>query len=151
MRITCKNCGGQHPTYECKRTAKNTAPVRAGGPDQVSPERGTVKSSAASRKDVSAFSETVRTDKAAEPLSGYTSLAGTQDLPADTYPLLSPIVAFAGEGFSTLAGTVLDKDRQPKFDKAAWMRARMPEYMRQYRAEVKSGLRVPKPRTDVPS
>lgn len=33
-----------------------------------------------------------------------------------------------------------------KFDKAQWMRAAMPAYMRKYRAEVKAGIRVPKPR-----
>lgn len=34
----------------------------------------------------------------------------------------------------------------PKFDKASWMREHMPAYMRRYRAEVKAGIRIPKPR-----
>lgn len=61
MRITCPNCGGAHPAWDCRRPAtKSTAArkdVRGSAPHQQPTERG-------------------------EP--GLRNLAGTQALPVDT-------------------------------------------------------------------
>lgn len=85
------------------------------------------KKSTASRKDVNQVVGSDGFRKASDPSNaagGKALIAGTQALPVDTNP----------------AGA------EAKFDKAAWMREHMPAYMRKYRAEVKAGTRVPKPR-----
>lgn len=84
------------------------------------------------------------------PTVQHYGLAGTQALPVDTNsePLTLPV----GEKqprTSQPQGT-RNEGMPTKFDKKAWMRENMPSYMRQYRAEVKAGTRIPKTRASTP-
>lgn len=131
----CEKCGGMHwRTAPCVQSKKSTA----------------------ARKDVQREIDVSGSGESSTAHPVRKRGAGTQALPVDTNPVSGE------EGFTPFVSTpelltepdrrAGDKDDQPilsrKEKKAAWMREHMPAYMRQYRADVKSGKRVPKPKAE---
>lgn len=154
MRVTCTNCGGSHPVFECKSAAKKSTDAREIGPvikgqahamreghERTAAEPGTKVASAlsATALDVANQGNGRGTKPKAETVS-----AGKKALPVDTNSLQDQNASSGNaDGSKPLTQT-----RPAKFDKKAWMRANMPAYMKRYRAEVKAGLRTPKPRSE---
>lgn len=143
MRVTCKHCGGPHPAFECrKKSGGNRAAEPAATPD---------RSTAAREADVLGRQETASLALKHSKRSKAVSNGRISALPVDTNssgeahpPMVREmdVPAFT----TSLAGAEGNKDRQPKFDKKAWMREYMREYMRQRRQSIKSGTRIPKER-----
>ena len=115
MRVTCRNCGGAHPTYDCKRPKRIAAPVEAGGPDPVLRESATATESTALRKNPRRIG---RHDSVANDSP---RVVGSALGPHDCQP-----------GSVGPVDTSIRKPGRPKtgFDKAAYNR----DYMRKRRA-----------------
>lgn len=180
MRVTCKHCGGAHPAFECrkKKSGANVALAsndRVHDPAAIhltvqpkaSVAAGRVgQKSTAPRKDEARHGtgSTSRALTRTDDRKRASGEAGTQALLVDTNTPM-PSASGAREGKDELASTqkqLIDVSSekasqgfkspagQTKFDKKAWMRSKMPAYMRQYRSDVKAGLRIPKPKASKP-
>ena len=111
MAVSCSNCGGSHPVWDCR--AKSTA----------------------ARKDVQAITASLIDGNALDARSQKPLAAGTQALPVDTNGEVAAVAP---------SGPHVGRTSPAKFDKKEWSRDYMAGYMKQYRAEVKAGTRVPK-------
>lgn len=105
MAVSCSNCGGPHPVWDCR--AKSTG----GSGGSLAPPDGS------------------------KP-NPYVC--------ADAPPVDTKLGAGVDAMGSSGATTVATSAPGAKFDKKAWSREYMAGYMKQYRAEVKAGTRVPK-------
>ena len=153
----------------CRKLVFRTDPCKGNGVACGRTDGGAKKSTAL-LKEASAGSVRGKAgrEKVAQPEPVRASQAGTQALPVDTNNQMGPITE--PDGLGRGEAVVSDAASNPssgraravkvplpsaegaipspgaKFDKAAWMRANMPKYMRDYRAAVKAGIRAPKPR-----
>lgn len=140
----CEECGGIHwRTAPCV-ARKETGISRAAEP-AINPRKSTATK-------VGAVSNQHRSHGSSMVEQGGASCDGPSLLAAGSIPALpvdtnSVRVQKASTGNAD-GGKPLTQTRPAKFDKAAWMRERMPAYMRKYRAEVKAGMRIPKLRSD---
>jgi len=141
MRVTCKHCGGAHPAFECRKK-KSGASVALASNDRVHDPAAihlTVqpKASLATGR-VGQKSTATSESRSSRSRSANESLPVDDIHPGEISTIARPNVAREPDAVTG------------KFDKKAWMRSKMPAYMRQYRADVKAGLRVPKPKASKP-
>lgn len=148
MRVTCKYCGGPHPAFECRKESVQAVSSTVDEVEKVAvrsrPSLGRTISTAEKSGSPKAQHEALGNVAGVTQVAGsgvsppVTRQAGTQALPVDTNSKREECVG--GQNFippppfsTTSAGMVGNEDRQPKFDKKAWMR----EYMRDHRKGIR--------------
>lgn len=137
MAVSCSNCGGPHPVWDCR--AKSTA-EKLGSPNARREVLGNV--AGVTQVAGSGVSPPVTRQAGTQALPVDTNLAKAGNAPHITAGLRAPDTGVAGTKPACRGPG--QESGASKFDKKAWSREYMSGYMKKYRAEVKAGTRVPK-------
>ncbi len=133
MRVTCKNCGGAHPTYDCKRPKKPASAVETSAPADGGRKTKTDASAPKSQTKSTAARKDVRN-------GGQRSKGAALEAEVPVRVRPDPIDVSAGTQALTVdTPSDIRKPGRPKtgFDKAAYNR----EFMRKRRAAAKAAVK----------
>ena len=133
MAVSCSNCGGSHPVWDCRSKSESGRKTDADRPLGGLPPKSAYN-------DKSGRSQTKSTGGRGGSLAPPDGSKPNPYVCADTPP-----VDTKGEVAAVApSGPHVGSTSPAKFDKKAWSREYMSEYMKKYRADVKAGTRIPK-------
>lgn len=139
MRVTCKHCGGPHPAFECRKKKSTGQLDKSGKSGEGYHVLPVVRRPVDANQPVTATKSTVLDAK--QRTVGINVTGSQQDVltsaPVDTNAGGRPQVVRGGPSEKEVKLRVQVPPTGAKFDKKAWQREYMREYMRKRRASLK--------------